>query len=381
MLKAKIESVHVQGFRSLADFRFAGIPDATVLIGANGCGKSNLFRFFEMMSWMLGPQQLEEYIARQGGADAQLHFGYKSTPELSATVKMKTEAGSNEYKFRFVRAHPDRFFFADEAFRFSRSDLGGEAPWQHLGIGHREAKLVEAADTAGPFVVDGREANKRTAKTVRHLLRNCQLYQFHDTSDSSRFKTSQRITDNFYFRGDGGNLAAVLFRLEREEDPRRYRNICRYISRILPIFDRFVLREVHGSIMLRWKAKGEDKILDAHLTSDGSLRFFALVTLLNLPPEMLPEVLMIDEPELGLHPEAVEMVGAMLKTLAKKKQVIVATQSPLLADAFTMDNIVVLDAKEGKTRRLELTPEQYQAWLDDYSTGEIWRKNLIGGNP
>jgi predicted ATPase len=169
--------------------------------------------------------------------------------------------------------------------------------------------------------------------------------------------------------------------LERE-DIKRYERICQHISRVLPVFDRFQIEESYGKVLLRWKAKGTDKTFGAHLTSDGSLRFFALVTLLNLPPEMLPDVLLLDEPELGLHPTAIALVGGMIKALAEERQVIVATQSPLLVDAFGLDEIFVLELQDGRTEFCKLAPDDYRVWLDDnFKSGELWQKNLLGGRP
>ncbi len=130
-----------------------------------------------------------------------------------------------------------------------------------------------------------------------NLLRNCAVYQFHDTSDTSDFKKRWDSEDNNQLRTHGGNLAAVLYRLERE-DIKRFELICRHVRRVLPVFDRFQIEESYGKVLLRWRARGTEKTFGAHLTSDGSLRFFALVTLLNLPPEMLPDILLLDEPEL-----------------------------------------------------------------------------------
>ena len=147
-------------------------------------------------------------------------------------------------------------------------------------------------------------------------------------------------------------------------------------------FDRFQIEESYDKVSLRWKASGTDKTLSAHLTSDGSLRFFALVTLLNLPPEMLPNVLLLDEPELGLHPAAVALVGSMIKSLAADRQIIVATQSPLLVDAFDLAEIVVLELQDGRTMFRRPDEEGYKRWLDEgFMPGEIWQKNLIGGRP
>ena len=106
------------------------------------------------------------------------------------------------------------------------------------------------------------------------------------------------------------------------------------------------------------------------------------MTLLNLPAEMLPDVILLDEPELGLHPAAIALIGDMIQALAKERQIIVATQSPLLVDSFGLDEIIVLDLQDGETHFRPLDPDAYRQWLDDsFSTGELWQKNLLGGRP
>ena len=370
-----IESVHIRGFRSLADAKISGLADATVMIGANGSGKSNFMRFFEMLSWMLRSRQLGVFIERQGGADDQLHGGNRATPRLEADVSLRTAQGLNDYGFALSYAHPDRFFFTEERFRFSSNSFETPAPWQHLDSGQREATIVEAAQGSISSI------NPTTARTIVHLLRGCAVYQFHDTSDGSHFKQHWDVTDNAQLRSHGGNLAAILYRLEHE-DIRRYEMICRQIGRILPGFSRFAIEERYGKVLLRWQSKESEKTFGAHLTSDGSLRFFALVTLLNLPPEMLPNVLLLDEPELGLHPSAVSLVGGMIRSLSNERQVIVATQSPLLVDTFELNEIIVLELKNGCTQVSEkLDQERYQVWLEEFTTGDLWRKNLLGGRP
>ncbi len=371
-----IESVSIKGFRSLANVELAGLTQAVVLIGTNGSGKSNLIRFFEMLSWMLRSQRLGEFVERQGGADDQLFGGRKTTQVIEAAIRLRTGQGRNDYRFWLSWAHPDRFFFSEESFRFSREGFHGEAPWQHLGSGHREAAIVDAVQA--PRAPD---VNPKTAGVIVSLLRNCAVYQFHDTSDASAFKKKWDIDSNSRdLRSHGGNLAAVLYRLEHE-DSKRYEYICRQIRRVLPNFDRFAIDERYGQGFLRWKAKEPDRLFGAHLTSDGSLRFFALVTLLNLPSEMLPHVLLLDEPELGLHPAAVSLVGDMIRSLSVDRQVIVATQSPLLVDAFDLSEIITLDLREGQTECRKVDPKEYRQWLEDFTTGELWQKNLLGGRP
>ena len=372
-----IESVRIRGFRSLADVEIDHMPKAAVLIGANGSGKSNFVRFFEMMSWMLGPHRLAEFVQRQGGADDQLFGGSRTSSRLEAEFVIRASGGHNDYNFALAYAHPDRFVFENEKFRFRREGLTKEdGYWHDLGSGHSEAMIVVEAEKSTE-----KSDITPTAKAILHLLRRRSVYQFHDTSYDSRIKKKWDVEDNRFLRSDGCNLAAVLLRLERE-DMRRFETICGHIRRALPIFDRFEIEEDYGKVLLRWKAKGMDKTIGAHLTSDGSLRFFALVTLLNLPSAMLPDMLLLDEPELGLHPAAAALVGDMMKALAEERQVIAATQSPLLVDAFDLDEILVLELRDGRTtiRRCD-GEDAYRGWLEDYTTGELWQKNLLGGRP
>ena len=384
MSATKIESVRIEGFRSLADVELSGLGGVAVMIGANGSGKSNFIRFFEMMSWMLRSRRLGEFVRKHGGADDQLHGGARATPRMEAEVALRTDKGRNDYRFALACAHPDRLMFTEEAFRFNATGYPTDADWQHLESGHLEAAIVEAAhgqDRFGSLTPHLNDRNRTTARVIVHLLRNCSVHQFHDTSDTSRFKILWDAADNHSLRTHGGNLAAVLLRLERE-DVRKFELICRQIQRVLPVFDRFDLEESRGKVALRWKAKGNEKTFGAHLTSDGSLRFFALVTLLNLPSEMLPDVLLLDEPELGLHPAAVTLIGGMIKALAAERQVILATQSPLLVDAFDLDEFFVLELREGRTEVRRLEPDRYRAWLeDDFTPGDLWLKNLLGGRP
>lgn len=371
----RIDSLRIKGFRSLADVELRDLPDATILIGANGSGKSNIVRFFEMVSWMTGDcHRLNEFVQLHGGADDQLFGGVKITPTMEAEIRIRTEAGRNDYKFALAYAHTDRFIFKEEAFRFTGRNWPADARWAQLGGDHTEARLVnrKSRDVAG--------VNPRTARSVARLLGRCVAYQFHDTSYSSPMKTKSDIEDYSRLSPHGGNLAAVLFHLQHTHR-REFEAICDTIGRILPMFDRFAIEEKFDKVMLAWKMRGMNKTIRAHLTSDGSLRFFALATLLNLPPEMLPDVLLVDEPELGLHPTAIALLGGMIRSLSVDRQIIVATQSPLLVDCFDLDNIRVLDLQDGKTTIRHLDGCDLQHWLDDYTTGEVWQKNLIGGKP
>ena len=340
----RIERLHVRGFRSLADVKLCPTAGANVLIGANGSGKSNFVHFFNMLSWMLKSRRLAEFVSREGGADHQLYGGSDTTPRLDAEITIRSETGRNDYRFSLVYAHPDQLLFSDEAYRHSRDDFESKAVWNHLGAGHREAQIV----SAGQGYYEGSAASRKTALTVTNLLRNCAAHQFHNTGSTSNFKKTWDPGDHAYMRTDGGNLAAILYWLEHQ-DLDRYELICGHIRRVLPGFDCFQIEERHGKVALRWRSRLSNETYGAHLTSDGSLRFFALATLLNLPGEMLPGVLVLDEPELGLHPKAITLVADMIRAIEEDRQIILATQSPLLVDAFGLDEVFVLEMRDGRT--------------------------------
>ena len=372
--RPRIERVHIEGFRSLANVTLEPGPGVTVLIGPNGAGKSNFFRFFELVQAMLGPGGLRRFVGSKGGADDQLFGGGKRTREWTAAVRVTNGGAPAEYEFTLAHEEPDMFRFAEERFRQSATDSGEPEPWTDLGSGHDEAGLISRAH--GPERRDDRPA----ARAISDALQDTANYHFHDTTSTSSLKKVWDERDDFRLRPDGGNLAAVLLRMAREDRP-RYDRICHCIGRVLPGFANFDIQPEFGTVFLYWKIEGSDKRIGAHLTSDGSLRFFALATLLNQSIEALPGILFLDEPELGLHPAAIPLLGGLLRSLGRERQIIVATQSSLLLDEFEIEDTRIFDYAEGQTRVRLLDPADYRDWLDDRSLGELWETNLLGGGP
>jgi predicted ATPase len=361
----RIKTVTIQGFRSIKSVSGLELPHLGVLIGGNGAGKSNLIRFFEMLSFMLKAKNLQGFVARYGGGDDLLFMGARTTPRLHAEISIETQQGCNDYRFDLVHVSNDTLVVAHEAYRFSASKYPDPAHWTELDAIGKESSLPE-------------QQNK-TAKTILSLLRSCHAYHFHDTSLKAPIHMGWDITDCVTLRDDGGNLAAVLLDL-RENDRKRYDLIVAQIRRVLPTFKDFVLEPVHGKVLLRWVGQYSDKVFGSHLTSDGSLRLFCLITLLNLPIERLPNVLLFDEPELGLHPHAMALIAEMFKRVARYRQVIVATQSPYLVDCFDLENIIIVRAPNGEAQFQRLSRAEYQSWLeDDYLPSDIWLKESVGG--
>lgn len=364
-LQGRITEVSIEGFRSLRHIEKLKLPQLTVLIGANGVGKSSFIRFFEMMGWMLRARNLQEFVVRKGGGDDQFFMGSRTTPQIKVELHIATDRGSNDYRFEMAHLSAgDTLILTHEAYRYSDAKKPGQANWTNLvGVG-KESALPD-------------QTNK-TAKTIYNLLRQCSTYQFHDTSANASLHQRWDISDSARLRSDGGNLAAVLLDL-RENDGPRYQQLVRQIQRVFPTLENFVLEPVAGKVLLRWKSKNSDKVFGAHLTSDGSLRLFCLLSLLSLPDERLPDMLFFDEPELGLHPHAISLVSEMLKRVAKTRQVFIATQSPYMVDCFDLENIVVAEAEDGATKLRNMPNERYQQWLDDnYLLSDIWLKTPIG---
>ena len=364
-----VESIRVTGFRSLADVKIDKVANPMVLLGINGAGKSNFLGVFEMLRSVF-TYNLYQFVARSGGADDQLFGGSRITPQLQITVSFGTDCGSNCYAVTLGSTDTDDLTFAKEEFRFWRPD--GK---NGLRYGPYASKRESAF-----FAIANSETAEQRMKAAVAMLSSCVVYQFHDTSAVAPVKRSWDAEDNTILLGDGANLASILLYLQTSKFS-RYDLICRQIQRVVPDFDGFRIDVRSGKARLRWKAKATGKTMGAHLTSDGSLRCFLLITLLNLPDEMLPRIVLLDEPELGLHPAAVSLISHMAKVLAHRRQVIVATQSPYFVDAFDLSELLVLRLREGKTLANKIDPGKLEHWLEDYTTGELWWKGVLGGYP
>ncbi|HEY9866991.1 MAG TPA: AAA family ATPase [Candidatus Obscuribacterales bacterium] len=364
-----LKKIKIKGYKSIQSLELE-LNKINILIGANGAGKSNLISFFKLLSWMIQSQgKLQFFIGQSGGANSLLFDGVSITPQLEAELNFETDSGQNDYYLRLFHAASDTLIFGEEKYRFSSSRFSSVADWNSLDAGHKEAKIINLS-TQGDL----------TARTLVSLLQNCKVYQFHNTSDTARIRQRWGIEDNRYLREDGANLASVLLRL-KETEPKHYRIIVDTLTQITPFFDDFVLEPINNSVILQWTEKNTDIIFSSHQISDGTLRTMALVTLLLQPISDLPDVLILDEPELGLHPYAINIIAGLIQSISDEVQVIVATQSTFLIDCFAPEDIIVVDRKPRASEFKRLDPEPLKDWLEEYSLSELWNKNIFGGRP
>ena len=358
-----LDKITIKGFKSIRSMEEFELKPLNVLIGANGAGKSNFIGVFKLLNEMV-QENLQVYVGKSGGADQLLHYGHKTTE----AIHIHLQFGQNAYECTLTTAG-DALIFEEENVYFHAPKY--PSPYQkRLRTGYKESVLPERAGE--------REA---IAEHVLAAMQGWKIYHFHDTGESAKIKKLCDLGDNRMLRPDASNLAAYLYLL-KEKDPQYYRNICDIIRLAAPFFGDFALRPSPlnpDKIKLEWTEKGSDAYFDASSLSDGTLRFISLTTLLTQPN--LPQTILLDEPELGLHPYAITVLAGMLKSAATKTQIVVSTQSVTLVNQFDPEAIVVVDRKDGQSTFKRPVKEEIESWLDDYSLGELWEKNLIGGRP
>lgn len=381
-----ITKIHVQGFRSLRDVTFEPGP-LTVLIGPNGSGKSNLLSFLRLLP-LLRTRSLARFVADLGGADSVLHRGGRFTPELTAEIEFRDDRLRTRYDLRLARTQADTLAFVDEGVSGKTT---ASAQWVRtsLGTGRTESQIEEFAAS---------KASTREARAVRHWLSRINFYHFHDTSASAPLRAAGRANDSYYLRSDGSNLAPYLLRLKQAEGDRSawtmlsglVRRIAPYVKELAPTPvnadpETFRLDDPDGGadrvkVRLDWIDERDERYGVHHL-SDGTLRAIALFAALTQPPQQLPEFISIDEPELGLHPAALSLFVGLVRSVAPRCQVLLATQSPALLDHVSPEEVVVAERDDGATRLTRLNPKALAGWLEDYSLSELFDKNVLGGRP
>jgi len=365
---AQIEYLTIAGFKSIRFLEKFKLRPLNVLIGPNGAGKSNFLSALRFLSEVAG-DDFPGYVQKQGTVSTILHGGRKKTPTMEFEVFGQLDGGRcNGYRIRLESTNNNRFIFSDEQTwaADSPTTLG---TIHQLGRNHEEALIRTYKGPVGD--------------RVRSMMQSWRQYHFHDTSELAPVKQSHSKKDTLRLKANAGNLAAYLGRLHKEF-PEDYVQIVESVRLVAPFFGDFVQRnDASDTVELEWTQKGDpDTPYGAAALSDGTLRFICLATLLLQPLELLPDTILIDEPELGLHPYAIAVLASMIKQVAEDRQLIVSTQSVELLNAFTPEDVVVVDREGDESTFRRLSSEELAGWLEDYTPlGELWLSNVLGGRP
>ena len=362
-----LKKVVIRGYKSISYDSPVTLElgKVNIFLGANGSGKSNIVSFFRMLSYMMS-RSFGVYVEKNGTANSLLHYGVKKTPVMSAQLTFFDSKSEDTYDFSLAYAAPDRLIITNESLQWLRK--GENRPCQvMLEPDYKESSLIES--------------DNQVAKYIYRMLSSCKVYQFHDTSTESPIRQACPVQTTNYLQSQGNNLSSFLVYL-RDNYPEAYKRIVNYVRDVVPQFLDFYLEPVGGYVSLRWSDNSAtDYRFNAHQLSDGSIRFIALAALLLQPEETMPNVIIIDEPELGLHPYAISQLAEMIKDASRHVQVIIATQSKDLVDSFDIGDVSVVELDNQKTIVRKLNAKDYEQWMERYSLSELWDKNVIGGRP
>ena len=349
-----LDKIMIEGYKSIQKMELKLNP-INILIGSNGVGKTNFISFFKLINTVY-EQRLQNYTM-QNRADSLFSYGLKKTKEIKGYLQF----ADNAYEVILQSRDNGSLFISEE------SSYYADRPNTFSNLDESRIK----------------DSTAFRDKWLRNYLKSYKNYHFHDTGKGSPLRASADVNDNRVLKEDGGNLSAYLYMLQRVH-PKTLKRIELVIKSVMPYFECFDLEPQilnNNKIDLVWNdAEVPDKYFSVNHLSDGSIRFIALATLLMQPE--LPKVIIIDEPELGLHPVAIIKLAGMIKSAAERGcQIIISTQSVNLINNFKAEDIITVDRKDGQSVFNRLNTDDLRKWLDDYSLGELWTKSIIKGQP
>ena len=374
-MKNSLNKLTIRGFKSIQDLDGFELKNLNVLIGGNGAGKSNFIQIFRMLGAMT-QKNLSKFVLERGGADSFLFNGPRATPKIEAAFEFESSSsfseGANQYKFELAPTADEKFIVSEERKYVTTN-------WRSYGSPSDESRLYDQKDEAS---CDGRRNG--VGHFVYEAISHWMVYHFHDTSDKAPMRRSEIVEDYHRLRSDAANIAPFLLNLRNTKISKKYyEEIVNAVRLVNPFFEGFRLDIAQlgeaKKVKLSWTQKGSDYPMQPYHLSDGSIRFICLATALLQPNP--PSTIVIDEPELGLHPEAIAVLAELIEDASTRTQVIVATQSPALIDHFAIDDIVVVNRKGGQSTFKRLKEENFNVWLEEYSIGQLWTKNVIEGGP
>ncbi|MBR9856237.1 MAG: AAA family ATPase [Gammaproteobacteria bacterium] len=365
-MKSALDKLSIGGFKSIRELNDFELRPLNVIVGANGAGKSNLLSFFKMLRALMDGT-LNRYVRDNGGATDLLFNGNKVTQKMTFEARF----GDRGFRFNLVPTPSNDCAIEDEARYYSHSQSG----WWLLGDSN-DGKSRMVAE------VEQNAANAKYSRPVFEAIASWQIYHFHDTSSTAAMRKYEIVEYDRVLDTDAANIGPFLLNLKTHHAS-AYQSIVDAVRLVTPFFDDFILQpRIRGAkeeVNISWRQKGSGYPMQPYHLSDGSIRFICLATALLQPDP--PATIIIDEPELGLHPAAIVILAELIQQAATRTQVIVATQSPALLDQFAVEDIVVVKRKDGASTFERLNEQDYASWLESYSLGELWIKNVIAGGP
>lgn len=383
----------VEGYRSIESLDLAMGP-LTVLIGPNGSGKSNIFDVFDLLSSGAEGKLVDAFVTR-GGFDvvrfrdanrAQFTFefdnygafhqeGCKVTYKLDLRPQnLIAHVGFEQVLVGPKLGHTHAMVVAQAQF--------GKGLFRSVESGEKEEpKGLESAAELAISQVRDQTAHPTPYKLAREMS-SWRVYAPIGTGKDSLVRRAQLLRLGLRVAPDGGNLASVLHAIMNDL-PAVRDEMLDVLRTVCPSFQRlsFSLEGGDGTIVLRWWEEpfSRDYGFSANVLSDGTLRLLMLVAILMTPDP--PPLICIDEPELGLHPDWIKIIGELMQSASQRTQLVVSTHSPELVSMMQPSQVVVVEKEDGRTTAKRLSDEDFTHWLDKFRLGDLWRAGHFGGRP
>lgn len=387
----RLSTLCVQNYRSLVDIRLA-LRDLMVVIGPNGVGKTALLEVLQLLQ-RGSQQELNGFLESQGGFQAVLNHqkGLGESPRLEVKLEVDVQSEQSsapmnysfelvgkqvgyvidlerlewqydpraENPFRYIDAHYDRLYYADPA------GTGMVRPdWDYTRL---ELALAQVPKMY------------RQPEALRSMLASTRHYSFLDVSPRAVVRLPQSLTPATRPGPNGENLYSALHNL-RASHYDTYERIAALLQQGFPDFGRIEFPVVGaGQVTLAWYDRGDKDPFYPNQLSEGTLRFLWLITTLLAPPS--PAVVLLDEPEVSLHPELLKLLAALLQDASQSGQIVVATHSPDLIRWLQPEEVLIAEKEEGRTRLTWADELDLGEWLAEYTLRDLWLMGNLGGRP
>jgi len=371
--------LRIRGYRRLLDVDLKMKP-FSVLIGENGAGKTS---FLEVLSVLAAScrTQLSSRISELGGIGDIVTRDKAAAFELDLSSPVEGHEPL-DYTLR-IEPRGQGYWIQREVLS---QDRGEPNPFKHIDSNHGSVRYYDTSKhalMAPTWPLDSLETALAQVpkmfnepESLRRTLAETTFYASLNVAPRSPIRLPQQMRPATLPGPQGEDLVPCLYSL-RENDPDRFEVLEDTLSAAFPDFERLAFPPAAaGMLALTWKEKCYSRPMYMHQLSEGTLRFLWLATLLasrNLPP-----IILLDEPEVSLHPGLQRLLVALLREASARSQIVVATHSDRLVRFLKPEELLVAETEEGCTRLTWADTMQLDEWLSDYSLDELWRTKHLG---